>query len=203
MSKEPAFWNEYIHKIPYCVELVNNFPAIKKEITDLIKNSNPFVDYPKYGGLYSNKWEAFPVSKFEGEYISSFKSNIEFDPEDITRFVRSQMPVLSSIMTPLEEQGHLRNSFISRLFPGSIIHPHRGWTQDYLRVHIGIQCDTSCTITVGNETQTWSEGKLLSFKDGGPYDHTVKHNGTRERIILATDLRITYVQNFIPEINWK
>jgi aspartyl/asparaginyl beta-hydroxylase (cupin superfamily) len=199
--QEPPFWNAQLPQIPFCVELCRNFPAIQQEITAFIENSHPFMDYPKYANLYINTWEAFPLSKFQGEFVELSKQNLNFNLERIVAYARNRVPTLSELMAPLEEEGHLRNVFVSRLLPGSIINPHRGWTPDFLRVHIGLRCDPYCRITVGSETQTWSEGQLLAFKDGGPYLHSVRHDGTRERIVLAIDLTLSYVNRFIPGID--
>jgi aspartyl/asparaginyl beta-hydroxylase (cupin superfamily) len=100
----------------------------------------------------------------------------------------------------LEEAGHLRNGFVSRLRPGSVIHPHRGWTNQYLRIHMGLLCDPACRLTVGTETHAWRPGQLLAFKDGGPYLHSVRHDGSRDRVVVSFDLRLSYVAPFIPGI---
>jgi hypothetical protein len=199
--QEPPFWNAYLHQIPFCVELSRNFPLIQQEIVAFIESSHPFMDYPKYANLYINTWEAFPLSKFQGEFVELSKKNLSFDLERIVAYARNRLPTLSALIAPLEAQGHLRNVFVSRLLPGSIINPHRGWTPDFLRVHIGLRCDPYCRITVGSETQTWSEGQLLAFKDGGPYSHSVRHDGTHGRIVLAIDLTLRYVNQFIPGID--
>jgi len=108
--------------------------------------------------------------------------------------------VTNSMIFELEEQGILRNVFVSRLIPGSVINPHRGWTPEFLRIHLCLVEDPHCHITVGDETVTWTQGELLAFKDGGPYLHDVRHHGQIERIVISFDLKLTYVAQFIPEI---
>lgn len=159
------------------------------------------MDYPKYGNLYDQVWEAFPLSLFEGEFISMAKGKLGFDLDAFVNQAKHHLPTISSLIGPLEKQGTLRNVFVSRLVPGSQIHPHRGWTPDFLRVHLGLVCDPLCTITVGNVTKTWAPGKLLAFKDGGPYLHSVSHRGSHERIVMSIDLRLSYLAQFIPNIN--
>jgi hypothetical protein len=201
LTQEPPFWNSYLDQIPLCPDLRRHFPAIQQEINTFIEGSHPFMAYPKYANLYNNTWEAFPLSKFQGEFVELSKQNLSFDLERIVAFSRKQLPTLSALIAPLEEAGYLRNVFVSRLVPGSVINPHRGWTPDFLRIHMGLRCDPYCRITVGSETQTWSEGQLLAFKDGGPYLHSVRHDGTHERIVLAIDLMLSYVNRFIPGID--
>jgi aspartyl/asparaginyl beta-hydroxylase (cupin superfamily) len=94
----------------------------------------------------------------------------------------------------------LRNVFVSRLIPNSTINPHRGWTPDYLRMHLCLVADPGCKMTVGDVTRTWEVGELMAFKDGGPYLHHVKHRGQHERIILSYDIDLNYVAQFIPEV---
>jgi beta-hydroxylase len=100
----------------------------------------------------------------------------------------------------MEAQGHLRNAFISRLLPGSNIHPHRGWTAEFLRIHLGLVCDPDCQITLDQVSKTWKAGQLLSFLDGGPFLHSVSHRGKHERIVMSVDLRVSYVLQFMPHI---
>jgi hypothetical protein len=200
-SPEPAFWNAHLHQIPLCVELSQHFEAIQQELLAFIDGSQPFMPYPKYANLYVNTWDAFPLSKFQGEFVELSKQNLNFNLERLVAFARGRLPTLSGLIAPLEAQGHLRNVFVSRLLPGSVINPHRGWTPDFLRMHLGLRCDPNCRITVGEETQTWTPGQWLAFKDGGPYLHSVRHEGTQERIVLAIDLTLRYCNTFIPGVD--
>jgi hypothetical protein len=193
---EPAFWDHLLGSVPWCNQLLTHFELIQKELELFIQNGRPFMDYPKYGNLYSNTWEAFPLSVFEGEFISLTKGQLGFDLNEFVKRARRQLPELSNVLEGLETEGHLRNVFVSRLLPGSVIHPHRGWTPEFLRIHLGLKCDPLCKITVGNTTRTWETGKFLAFRDGGPYLHSVKHQGTQERIVLSVDLRMSYVSQF-------
>lgn len=198
---EPPFWDEFLGAVPFCNQLIDNYLIIKEELLNFIESKNPFMDYPKYGNLYDRTWEAFPLSLFEGEFISMAKGKLGFDLDAFVEQARRHLPGTSALLTPLENQGILRNVFVSRLTPGSEIHPHRGWTQDFLRVHLGLVCDPLCTITIGKVTKTWAPGQLLAFKDGGPYLHSVSHKGTQERIVISFDLRLSYVARFIPNIS--
>jgi hypothetical protein len=201
---EPYFWDDRLAKLPICVDLVKNYPQIKKEVLDFISNPEALHDYPKYkiyGGdnyLYDNYWKAVPISRFKEEYISenSNEQEMEFINGVIDNAKRN-CPTVQKVIGELESEGNLANSFISRLLPGSIIHPHTGWVQNWMRIHLGLVCDPNCEIKVGEETRTWKEGKLIAFKDGGPYMHSVQHNGESERIILSIDVSIDYIQSFL------
>lgn len=199
-TSEPPFWDEFLVNVPFCNKLINHYSIINDELINFINSKKPFMDYPKYGNLYDRTWEAFPLSLFEGEFISMAKDKLGFDLATFVDQARRHIPNTSALLSPLEKQGVLRNVFVSRLTPGSEIHPHKGWTPDFLRVHLGLVCDPLCTITIGNVTKTWAPGQLLAFKDGGPYLHSVSHRGSRERIVMSFDLRLRYVAEFIPNI---
>lgn len=205
IRKEPPFWTPELSRIPWCNEVRSKAAGIRTEILELIANFKPFMPYPKYsvpnyGSLYDNTWDAFPLSVFQGEHIELSRSKLSLTIDPIVRALRNRLPITSSTISPLESQGHLRNVFVSRLLPGSVINPHRGWTADFLRIHLCLKNDPGCVITVGEEKQGWILDELLAFKDGGPYLHAVNHQGTHERIILSYDLSIRYIAQFIPEI---
>jgi aspartyl/asparaginyl beta-hydroxylase (cupin superfamily) len=198
-ANEPYFWHDIIKDSPICIDLVNNYEQIKKEALDFIKDPATLFDYPKYTvhynnayyDLYDNYWKAVPLSVFEKEYIDQKSTPEQLKQIDsIIANSKQRCPTIDKVIAPLEKQGYLVNAFISRLIPGSIINPHDGTSPHFMRTHMGLVCDSGCRITVGEETRTWEEGKLLAFKDGGPYLHSVKHEGTSERIILSVDIRM-------------
>ena len=67
-----------------------------------------------------------------------------------------------------------------------------------MRIHLPIVVDPDCKITVGTHTHTWEEGKILSFIDGDM--HSVKHLGTKDRIVVSVDMRINYAKQYVPEL---
>lgn len=200
-TPEPPFWDDQLHRIPWCVQLQAQCEAIRSEVLALIQSSRPFMPYPKYANLYNDNWDAFPLSIFQGEHIELSKQKLAVNMAPLISVFRAQLPITSATIAELEAQGHLRNVFVSRLVPGSVINPHRGWTPDYLRVHLCLVEDFGCQITVGSVTRTWRRGQLLAFKDGGPYLHSVKHQGQHERIILSYDLNLRWAAQFIPELS--
>ena len=197
---EPPFWDDALIRVPWALDVLNKASKIREEILLFIPQFRPFMPYPKYANLYNNTWDAFPLSIFQGEHIELSKEKLALNMAPLIATFRKQLPVTSSTIAPLEAQGHLRNVFASRLIPGSVINPHRGWTADYLRVHLCLVEDPGCRITVGSQTRTWVNDELLAFKDGGPYLHSVVHEGSQERIILSYDISLHYLAQFIPEI---
>jgi aspartyl/asparaginyl beta-hydroxylase (cupin superfamily) len=196
------FWEDYLTEVPICRELINNFDQIKSEIVEYLKTPQALYDYPQYNigssPLYQHHWKAVPLSNFDGEFISIHTSEQEkMYLNYVVKQTKSSCPTINSIISDLESKGILANAFISELIPGSIINPHRGWTDKYMRIHLGVICDPRCKITVGKDTKTWEEGKLLAFKDGGFLTHSVKHKGESKRIILSIDVLLDYLKQYV------
>lgn len=205
---EHPFWDDYLQDIPLCRSLVDNFEQIKTEIRTFVQEKDPLLDFPKYAyydeiakierkELYEHSWKAMPVTKFINEF-----DDIHVSMKDhlvtMARYVQENLPFTYQLLKEYEEKDWLANSFISKLSPKSVIHPHTGRTTDFLRVHLCILEDPRCSITVGTESKCWKEGKLLAFKDGGPYQHSVIHKGKADRLILSFDLLISQMRQFIP-----
>lgn len=211
---QPEFWEDYLHEVPIYNSLIENFPQIRDEVVRYRESHNPFVDYPQYTvidletsqekTLYDNYWAVIPLSHFEGEVtdfigLPGIDNAQEFLAARI-KHARENCPTIDSLISSLESENNLANSFVSRLVPGSVIHPHTGWVQDWMRLHLGLICDPDCHIRVGTQQRTWEEGKVIAFKDGGPYPHSVVHKGSRERVILSVDVRITYLKSFVKDL---
>jgi aspartyl/asparaginyl beta-hydroxylase (cupin superfamily) len=196
------FWQDKIQKVPIIQNLLRDWKEIRSEVLNLISDPNFLHDYPKWdkaGGiseLYNHYWKVCPLSRFDHEYTANHMTE---EQKQYVRFIvsnaRKRCPTIDSCITNLENEGNLGSAFISRLVPGSIINPHHGYTNDWMRIHLGLVCDPECKITVGGETQTWEEGKILAFHDGQL--HSVKHQGSQERIVLSVDIKHTYLQQFI------
>ena len=209
---EPRFWEEYLTEEPVCKQLCESWEQIRDEILNLRENySNWFTKYPKFKvedpktkekvRLYENDWIITALSKLSESY------NVENNRAERTggssleklvkRYRSKLLPTLNSIINGLDQDETLSNVFVSILSPGAIIKPHVGYSNEYMRIHLGLICDSECKITVGDETKTWEEGKILAFKDGGPYYHQVKHAGKTDRYILSLDIKLSYLDNYI------
>lgn len=203
---EPKFLTDVALTIPVVHELWSHWRQILVEIDALAGGTaDPFVDYPRYRihedgpFLYENDWKVLPTTVIDGEAldatidspIGTGDTDLKRRHAELLRVVRRAMPTLDRILSPPEAAGLVANGFISRIHPGTVLHPHTGWVPDWLRVHIGLRTDPGATITVGDETRSWSDGCVLAFRDGGPWQHAVSHRGTRERLIISTDFRIS------------
>jgi len=205
---EPPFWEDYLVNEPVCKKVLESFGIIKKEILQY-KETHPefFVKYPKFKvvnpetnkseRLYDKDWKVVGLSKFDSDYneVERIGKKVGKDPQVIIETAKVGAPTIYNLVNELD----LVNVFVSILSPGTIIRPHHGYCKKYMRIHMGLICDPECKITVGNQTKTWEEGKLLAFKDGGPYYHSVIHNGTRDRFILSFDVRLDYLKPYITK----
>jgi len=72
--------------------------------------------------------------------------------------------------------------FFSRLKPGTHIPPHFGAINSRLTVHLPLIVPKECSIRVGNETHTWSEGKIFAFDDS--FEHEAWNRSTSDRVVL-------------------
>ena len=212
MRREKCFWQDNLAEEPICKALCENWEAIRDEILSLKEShSNWFTKYPKFKvedpdthqsiRLYDNEWTITALSKlsetYEAENARAEKTGGSTLEKLVKRYRSKLLPTLHSIVNQADIDGILTNIFVSILSPGVVIRPHVGYSKDYMRIHLGLVCDPECKITVGDETMTWDEGKILAFKDGGPHYHQVKHNGNRDRYILSIDLKLDYLKNYL------
>lgn len=203
---EPKFLTDVALTIPLVHELWSHWRTILAEIDAFTSRfPEPFVDYPRYRVrpdgpfLYENEWKVLPTTRIDGEALdATVDSPIGATDTDLKQrhaqllgLVRNQLPTLDRILGPAERAGFCANGFISRIRPGTVLRPHTGWVPDWLRVHLGLRCDPGAMITVGDEVRSWTDGGILAFRDGGPWLHSVEHRGSRDRLILSTDIRIS------------
>lgn len=81
----------------------------------------------------------------------------------------------------------LESAMYSILSPGTIIHPHCGYSSDVLRCHIGLTPAQDAAIKVGDQILTWHEGSAFIFDDTEL--HEVWHKGDKTRIIFIVDFK--------------
>ena len=98
------------------------------------------------------------------------------------------LPITTSILESIPEiVSHVKGATkISVLQPGTTIRTHHGPTNTRIRLHLGLKVSNGATITVGNITRTWEEGKVLAFDDS--YLHSVSHLGKSPRVALIADV---------------
>jgi ornithine lipid ester-linked acyl 2-hydroxylase len=73
----------------------------------------------------------------------------------------------------------------SRLAAGSEIHPHVGYSDQVLRLHLGLLTPADCALRVGPQTRNWQAGKCLVFDD--TVEHAAWNRSDSDRIVLLVD----------------
>lgn len=218
--KEPAFWEEYIKDLPVCKEFRSRYREVREELEQFVSNGGaPYlINYPnikindperpgEMKKLYEGDqtWKVTVVgvqpdeemTAFGGKFIDEYvQKKFGLTIREGVSMIGQMLPVIGEITQQLESEGHLCNAFVSIMSPGTKVAAHKGG-ENLMRIHLGLICDPGCVITVGDEQRSWKEGELIAFKDAGPYPHSVKHDGTRDRWILSFDLKLDYLRTVI------
>ena len=69
----------------------------------------------------------------------------------------------------------------------SRIIPHVGYTSSVLRVHLGLIVPPHCSVSVGEESRTWTEGRCLVFDDTAI--HWATNDSDQDRIVFLLDIK--------------
>ena len=79
--------------------------------------------------------------------------------------------------------------------PGCIIAPHRGYTSEVLRIHLGIYVNSRAAINVGGTIKGWEAGRMLMFDD--TQIHSAWNNGGEERVVLLLDVMRSEMSSYL------
>lgn len=160
--------------------------------------------------LYEGKWDvmwAGTKPKYDRQWGSvRFISKVikwksKKNLEEHLEYVQLKFATFNEIVNEFADEGQCSAAIFSQLAPGTSISPHFG-TEEVMRCHLSLINDPQCILTVGDESRTWEEGKILAFKDGPPYMHSVKHAGERDRLILMFDFDLMYLRACFPNTEW-
>ena len=211
---EPPFWDDFLDKEPLCKSLVENFSSIKKESLRLMKFGILYGKFPVTEIKLKNneslnvyiinknvRWIIAPIfgSRYD-VHARRRAPKINLLIDDIGAFfIRLLCPKTHNLLKDFFKKKIILNAYFTIASPGVEIKPHIHPISDgihRMNVHLGLCCDTNATVTVGEETRTWEEGKLLAFKNSGPYRHSVEHKGTQDRLILIVELDVKYLETY-------
>lgn len=148
---------------PFIKDLESNSEFIIGDYASLRPDSVPYLEKD----LYDGEWGVIPFIFF-GEVIDS---------------VCDKFPTTWNIINKIP--GLVTASF-SILSPGTEIHPHTGFTDKVLRVHLGLITPTNCALVVDNTEIKWEEGKCFVFDD--TQEHSAYNRGSEDRVILILDI---------------
>lgn len=163
-------------------DLESEYQKIKQELLSLYNEKNsvkPYIDGVKTGveGLDlladSLDWSSIHLIK-GGKYNHDLLAKCHLTNEILTKL---PIPVI---------EGNAPEVFLSVLKPGAEIKPHFGLSNIKLTVHLGLEIPSDCAIRVGDETQTWENGKVLIFDD--TFEHEAWNRSSDERKVLILEI---------------
>lgn len=211
---EPPFWDNFIGIEPITQSLLENYEDIKREALRIKKYAG-FILYTKYSVPKlklkfkkdiqhyfiddSTIWRIAPFfgSRYDNNARRRSTKLKLLYADFLAFFVRVVCPKTYSLLKEGFESKTILNAYFTELVPGSSIKPHIHPQSNgihRMNLHLGLVCDPECKITVGEETRTWEEGRILAFKNSGPYRHSVDHKGTQNRIVLIVELDVKYLE---------
>jgi ornithine lipid ester-linked acyl 2-hydroxylase len=81
----------------------------------------------------------------------------------------------------------LETAMYSLIEPGTHIKPHKGYSKNVLRCHIGLTPKQDAYLRVGEVKLTWDEGSVFVFDD--TEEHEVLHSGNATRVSFIIDFK--------------
>jgi aspartate beta-hydroxylase len=157
-----------VTRLPGALALERNYAAIKAEIEGLAAGE---FQAEAEGLMERGAWDVFLFY----ERSRKNEENCARCPT-ITRVIEASNTVRT-------QAGLL---YVSKLSPGTHIHPHLGPTNLRLRCHLGIRIpDGDCGLKVGGETRRWEEGRCIVFDDS--LEHEAWNHTGEPRIVLIID----------------
>jgi aspartyl/asparaginyl beta-hydroxylase (cupin superfamily) len=159
---------------PFIAEVEAHWKDILAELEVLLEDREriPFLDQlsPDQARIsHSQKWRAFFLWGLGEEATGN----------------TARCPKTAALLRKIPG---LRSSWFSILAPNYHIKPHTGITKGIARAHLGLIIPKnwqSCSMTVGDETNYWREGKCFIFDDS--MRHSVLNDTDEERVVLLFD----------------
>jgi ornithine lipid ester-linked acyl 2-hydroxylase len=163
---EPRFYETAA--LPFTPILAERFEAIQKEVLALV-DAQP----EKLAHAYNNAW-MFTGAHWTARNLVGWGLHNDLE-----------LPVTRAAMRAV---GAI-NCNISRLAPHSVIEPHFGESNAYIRCHLPLRvrgASPELGLVVGGEQRSWKEGELMAFTD--LHQHSAFNHSDRERLVLIFDV---------------
>ncbi len=128
--------------------------------------SNPFLNFIE--DIYNGTWTTFSLYSFG--YLN--------------KEVESHFPETLKLLKNIPG---LETAMYSLLEPGTHITPHRGYSKNILRCHVGLTSKQDAYLRVGEIKLTWDEGSVFIFDD--TEEHEVLHSGNSPRLAFIVDFK--------------
>ncbi|MEO0733144.1 MAG: aspartyl/asparaginyl beta-hydroxylase domain-containing protein [Bacteroidota bacterium] len=161
-----AFYDQL--DLPLVRDLEAAAPAIREEFERLEIESMSQAWHERH--IYSEGWSIFGF-RWQGQDLSP---------------AYQTCPVTAAILA--RHGAMIDTAGFSILQAGSIIYPHVGYTDEVLRLHLGVIVPTGdLALRVGDEVRQWEEGKCFVFDD--TIEHEVWNRTPHKRVALLIDLK--------------
>lgn len=206
---EPPFWDDFLDKEPLCLSLVKNYEVIKKEALRLGKICSfgipGYGTFPNFKNVYViDRHVRWLIAPFFGcrydNHARRRASKLQLLVSDVGAFfTRLFCPHTYNLLKELFDDKIILNAYFTLASPDVYIRPHihpQANGIHRMNIHLGLCCDPGAELTVGEETRTWEEGKLLAFKNTGPYRHSVFHAGHNDRVLLIVEVDVAYLEKY-------
>ena len=145
--------------------LANEWRTIRDEFINISASS--FLDWPEQ--IYSGTWQVFPFYKFNQR-------------------IDSYCRVCPATTALIDQLPGLCTAAFSKMRTNTHIKPHRGYTDEVLRFHLGlVGGGQDCGIRVGNTTSHWHPGSAFIFDD--TQEHEAWNRSGSDRTILLLDIK--------------
>jgi hypothetical protein len=128
------------------------------------------VPSPSGALVDQGSWNTFPLMRA----ASRVEENIARCPD--TWAAAERCPLL---------HGMRGGVYFSILDPGTHITPHCGPSNLKLRYHLAIEDDEKARIRSDGQWRSWRRGECLILDDS--FEHEVRHDGSRRRVVLIVD----------------
>lgn len=163
MSKKPY----YTERFAIIEDLEKNYLKIKTEFLKVV-SEDLYSQWPEKF-LYNEGWNVF---------------GLRFMKNDLAE-AHALCPYISSLVHKYDQL--ITTAGFSIMNPGTIIYPHRGYTDTVLRCHLGIEVpEGDCFLMVEDIKRHWREGEAFIFDD--TFEHQAWNTTNQRRIIMLLDL---------------
>lgn len=152
-------------EFPFLARLQNEWLVIRDELVAL--RAAYWTEWPERD-IYNGDWKVF------GLYVFGEK-NLKFC---------DLCPRTTEI---IEEIPGMVTAGFSSMAANTHITPHRGYTDDVLRCHLGLVTPENCALRVSNQIRTWTPGSCFVFDDTQEHEAWNRSNATR--IVLLLDFK--------------
>ncbi len=170
-------------EFPWASSFMDQWRTVRDEFLEAIANNDRFEPYvpaqsetphlPDPRMMGNSDWGALHLIK-DGEKQTQ---NCDACPKTVQLLADIQQPTV---------RGKCPIALFSRLKPGAHIPPHTGLMNTRLICHLPIIAPEGCTLRVGNQQCSWTEGELIIFDDS--IEHEARNNARTDRIVLLFDI---------------